>query len=61
LLDNDRVQVLAGVTAGESVVTSGQFLLDSESNLKEAVRKMIDAKTKAALRKEDKDFFADME
>ncbi|MBU0733059.1 MAG: efflux RND transporter periplasmic adaptor subunit, partial [Proteobacteria bacterium] len=45
LLDNDRVQVLAGVTAGESVVTSGQFLLDSESNLKEAVRKMMDAKT----------------
>ncbi|MBL7171896.1 MAG: efflux RND transporter periplasmic adaptor subunit [Desulfobacteraceae bacterium] len=61
LLDNDRVQVLAGVTAGESVVTSGQFLLDSESNLKEAVRKMMDAKTKAALKKEDKDFFADME
>ncbi|MBU0733267.1 MAG: efflux RND transporter periplasmic adaptor subunit, partial [Proteobacteria bacterium] len=61
LLDNDKVQVLAGITAGESVVVSGQFLLDSESNLKEAVRKMMDDKTKAALKKEDKDFFLDME
>jgi len=61
LLDNDKVQVLAGITAGESVVVSGQFLLDSESNLKEAVRKMMDDKTKAALKKEDESFFSDME
>ncbi len=63
LLDNERVQVLAGVTDGESVVVSGQFLLDSESNLKEAVRKMLDAKVikKAKEDKEEDDFFGDME
>lgn len=37
------VQVLDGLEAGERVVTSAQFLIDSESNLQEAVRKMIDA------------------
>lgn len=61
LLDNERVQVLGGLVAGESVVTSGQFLLDSESNLKEAVRKMLDAKVQKELKKEDEDFFSDME
>lgn len=61
LLDNERVQVLGGLAAGESVVTSGQFLLDSESNLKEAVRKMLDAKVQKELKKEDEDFFLDME
>ena len=60
LLDNERVQVLAGLTDGESVVVSGQFLLDSESNLKEAVRKMLDAKVIKKEKKED-DFFEDME
>jgi len=33
-------QVLAGLRPGERVVTSGQFLLDSESQLREAVQKM---------------------
>jgi RND family efflux transporter MFP subunit len=32
------VQVLLGVQAGEKVVTSAQFLIDSESNLKSAVQ-----------------------
>jgi multidrug efflux pump subunit AcrA (membrane-fusion protein) len=60
-LDNERVQVLAGLTNGESVVISGQFLLDSESNLKEAVRKMLDAKLIKKLKKQEDDFFGDME
>jgi len=34
-------QVLSGIEPGEIVVTSGQFLLDSESKLKEALQKMI--------------------
>ncbi|MDR1789781.1 MAG: efflux RND transporter periplasmic adaptor subunit [Opitutaceae bacterium] len=34
-------QVLSGLTPGERVVTSGQFLLDSESRLREAVQKML--------------------
>ena len=61
LLDNERVQILAGLTNGESVVISGQFLLDSESNLKEAVRKMLDAKVIEKAKKEEADFFEDME
>lgn len=35
------VQVLAGLGPQETVVTSGQFLLDSESRLKEAVQKHL--------------------
>ncbi|MBW2707697.1 MAG: efflux RND transporter periplasmic adaptor subunit [Deltaproteobacteria bacterium] len=61
LLNHGRVQVLAGLTDGESVVISGQFLLDSESNLKEAVRKMMDAKVIGKAKKEEAGFFEDME
>jgi RND family efflux transporter MFP subunit len=35
-----RVQILAGLAPGERVVTSGQFLLDSESRMREAIQKM---------------------
>lgn len=38
----DRVQVLSGLEAGERVVTSGQFLLDSESKLRESLAKMVE-------------------
>ena len=41
-----QIQVLQGVKEGEIVVTSSQFLIDSESKLKEATAKMIEA-TKA--------------
>lgn len=34
-------QVLSGLNAGDKVVTSGQFLLDSESQLREAIQKML--------------------
>lgn len=34
------MQVISGLAAGERVVTSGQFLLDSESQLREAIDKM---------------------
>jgi membrane fusion protein, copper/silver efflux system len=36
----DEYQVLSGLKAGERVVVSGQFLLDSESQLREAIQKM---------------------
>ncbi|MEN6625826.1 MAG: efflux RND transporter periplasmic adaptor subunit [Candidatus Sumerlaeia bacterium] len=39
--DNDELQVLGGLAPGERVVVSGQFLLDSESNLREAALKML--------------------
>ncbi|MGN6368279.1 MAG: efflux RND transporter periplasmic adaptor subunit [Phycisphaerae bacterium] len=38
-MDGEVVEVLSGVKAGEEVVTSGQFLLDSESRLEEALAK----------------------
>lgn len=34
-------QVLGGLTGGERVVTSGQFMLDSESQLRDAIQKML--------------------
>jgi len=44
-----RVAVTSGLEAGERVVTSAQFLIDSESNLREAVQKLLAArKTEAA-------------
>ncbi len=42
---DNKVQVLAGVVPGERVVTSAQFLLDSESSFQEALRKMMEAET----------------
>lgn len=36
-------QILSGVKAGEQVVTSSQFLIDSESKLREATAKMMEA------------------
>ncbi len=38
------VQILAGVKEGEDVVTSAQFLIDSESKLREAAAKMMEVK-----------------
>ncbi len=36
------IQILKGLEEGETIVTSGQFLIDSESNLREAVNKMLE-------------------
>ncbi len=38
------LEVKQGVFEGESVVTSAQFMLDSESQLREAIRKMLEPK-----------------
>ena len=43
LESSGKVIVLSGVEAGETVVTSAQFLIDSESKLREATSKMLDA------------------
>ncbi|MBL4621231.1 MAG: efflux RND transporter periplasmic adaptor subunit [Immundisolibacteraceae bacterium] len=39
---NGMVAVISGLEAGEQVVTSAQFLLDSESKLREAAAKMVE-------------------
>lgn len=46
--ENGLVQVDDGVYEGQQIVTSAQFLLDSESRLREAVQKMLESRTKAA-------------
>jgi multidrug efflux pump subunit AcrA (membrane-fusion protein) len=38
--ENDMYQVLRGLAEGEKIVTSGQFMLDSESQLREVIQKM---------------------
>lgn len=42
--ENNHLQVLSGLTEGEKIVTSGQFMFDSESRLQEAIQKMLDAR-----------------
>jgi multidrug efflux pump subunit AcrA (membrane-fusion protein) len=37
---NDRVVVLSGLKPGETIVVSGNFLIDSESRLKNAMAGM---------------------
>jgi len=46
--DRHLTQVLSGLSEGERVVTSWQFLLDSESQLQEAVQKMLAARLHSA-------------
>ena len=43
-------QVLSGLSEGERVVTSGQFMLDSESQLREAIQKMREPSARGAQR-----------
>ena len=43
--DDGFIQVLSGLSEGENVVVSAQFMLDSESRLREALDKMISPKT----------------
>jgi multidrug efflux pump subunit AcrA (membrane-fusion protein) len=49
--DDDRVQILEGLSSGETVVTSGEFLLDVESRTNEAADKFRsgDAQAGAAM------------
>jgi RND family efflux transporter MFP subunit len=39
--DENYYEVVSGLKEGERVVTSGQFMLDSESQLREAIQKMM--------------------
>ena len=45
--ENNMYEVLSGLNEGERVVTSGQFMLDSESQLREAIQKMLSPQTPA--------------
>ncbi|MDQ6963219.1 MAG: efflux RND transporter periplasmic adaptor subunit [Mariprofundaceae bacterium] len=51
-----EAQIIEGLKAGEIVVTSSQFLIDSESKLKEATAKMLEAqqiKSKPSMQMDD--------
>lgn len=41
IISDQGVQIISGLEPGEEVVTSGQFLLDSESKLNEVIAKMM--------------------
>ena len=47
--DRDGTEVLSGLSEGDLVVVSGQFLLDSESQLNEAILKMLERKKGGAV------------
>jgi Cu(I)/Ag(I) efflux system membrane fusion protein/cobalt-zinc-cadmium efflux system membrane fusion protein len=42
--DGNLYQILEGLSAGEEVVVSAQFMLDSESRLREAIQKMLEVR-----------------
>ncbi len=46
--DDGFIQILSGLSEGEAVVVSAQFMLDSESRLREALDKMIGPTTEEA-------------
>jgi len=45
---NESIRVLSGLEAGELVVTSAQFMIDSESRLQEAIQKMLESRKQPA-------------
>ncbi|MFH5886006.1 efflux RND transporter periplasmic adaptor subunit [Halalkalibaculum sp. DA3122] len=45
---NNEIEILEGVKPGEEIVTSAQFLFDSESRLQEAIQKMLQQKTSSS-------------
>jgi len=52
--ENNMYQVLSGLKEGERVVTSGQFMFDSESQLREAIQKMLEPGTRPVSNPEHK-------
>lgn len=45
---NNYVRVISGLLGNEEVVTSAQFMLDSESRLQEAIQKMLDERKRGS-------------
>ena len=51
----DRIEIRSGISAGDLVVTSGQFLIDSESNIEAALARMSDTVTDEAESRDESD------
>jgi len=45
--NDNEFQVLEGLSEGEEIVLSAQFMLDSESRLREAIQKMLELRKRA--------------
>lgn len=54
-VNENEFQILDGIEENEEVVTSAQFMLDSESRLREAIQKMLDIRTASAETDDDLD------
>jgi RND family efflux transporter MFP subunit len=50
--NDNEYQVLNGLTEGETIVVSAQFMIDSESNLRQAIQKMQEASKKSSMETE---------
>ena len=48
--NNYQFQVLDGLSGGEEIVVSAQFMLDSESRLREAISKMLEIRRQSSTR-----------
>jgi RND family efflux transporter MFP subunit len=60
--DDGILEIVEGVAEGEMVVTSAQFMFDSESRLREAINKMLEPKGEAVEDDgDDADLFGDEE
>ena len=46
--EDHQFQVLKGLSEGEEIVVSAQFMLDSESRLREAIQKMLEVRSRAS-------------
>ncbi len=46
--EDNQFQVLDGLSEGEEIVVSAQFMLDSESRLREAIQKMLEIRSPAS-------------
>ena len=58
-VDGGNYQVLTGLNEGEQVVTSAQFMLDSESRLREAIQKMLEVRSDAMAASDEDDLNMD--
>jgi Cu(I)/Ag(I) efflux system membrane fusion protein/cobalt-zinc-cadmium efflux system membrane fusion protein len=53
--DRQGTEVLSGLDEGDLIVVSGQFLIDSESQLNEAIRKMLERRSADTVPPEEAD------
>lgn len=54
--DDRMLEIVSGLEEGERVVVSGQFLFDSESQLQEAIQKLLETRLQKSQKAETDDF-----